>query len=43
MDASMQEGELHRVLDAAERFSARPPDSDMQALAERSRQQPLFV
>jgi len=34
---------LPRVLDAAERFSARPPDSEMQALAERSRQQPLFV
>jgi aryl-alcohol dehydrogenase-like predicted oxidoreductase len=34
---------LPRVLDAAERFSARPADAEMQALAERSRQQPLFV
>ncbi len=34
---------LPRVLDAAERFSGRPADAEMQALAERSRQQPLFV
>jgi len=34
---------LPRVLDAAERFSARPSDAEMQALVERSRLAPLFV
>ncbi len=34
---------LPRVLDAAERFAARPSDAEMQALVERSRLAPLFV
>jgi hypothetical protein len=31
------------VLDAAERFEKRPSDSEMKALLERSKTQPLFV
>jgi aryl-alcohol dehydrogenase-like predicted oxidoreductase len=34
---------LPRVLDAAERFEERPSDSEMKALVERSKTQPLFV
>lgn len=34
---------LPRVLDAAERFEKRPSDSDMSAMLERSKTQPLFV
>jgi aryl-alcohol dehydrogenase-like predicted oxidoreductase len=34
---------LPKVLDAAERFSGRPADSEMQALAERQSMTPLFV
>jgi len=34
---------LPRVLDAATRFEQRPSDADMQALAERVQQEPIFV
>jgi aryl-alcohol dehydrogenase-like predicted oxidoreductase len=34
---------LPRVLDAAQRFQSRPLDSEMQALADRTGMQPLFV
>lgn len=34
---------LPRVLDSAERFETRPSDSEMAALVERSRTEPLFV
>ena len=34
---------LPKVLDAATRFEQRPGDADMQALAERVRQEPIFV
>ncbi len=34
---------LPRVLDAAERFSEQPADSEMQALVERREMEPLFV
>jgi aryl-alcohol dehydrogenase-like predicted oxidoreductase len=36
-------GILPRLLDAAERFEARPPDAEMDALAERNALAPLFV
>jgi aryl-alcohol dehydrogenase-like predicted oxidoreductase len=34
---------LPKVLDAAERYSQRPPDSDMERMVERLQMQPLFV
>jgi hypothetical protein len=34
---------LPKVLDAADRFSARPSDAEMQVLAERQSMTPLFV
>jgi hypothetical protein len=34
---------LPKVLDAAERFTARPSDAEMQGLVERLEMEPLFV